>query len=195
MSRLRSPRCSTARRRAPIRAIASPSAPSSTRRGTFASRRFSSTARRCRCTRSKGAISTATATSNDITAARLSLHRAERRRRRRRFEETGTCETVNCSRRASFSQLNLRVSRAFPLWRHRAHRGDRRDLQPLQREESVHSAHRRSALSATGAPLARSCSRRRTPATSSSRSSGSDRSASAHVLDNAQCTMALATCS
>lgn len=33
------------------------------------------------------------------------------------FEEAGACETVNCSRRASFSQLNLRVSRSFPLWR------------------------------------------------------------------------------
>ena len=29
------------------------------------------------------------------------------------FEEAGPCETVNCSRRAPFSQLNLRVSRAF----------------------------------------------------------------------------------
>jgi len=33
------------------------------------------------------------------------------------FEESGVCETVNCSRRASFSQLNLRISRAFPLAR------------------------------------------------------------------------------
>jgi carboxypeptidase family protein/TonB-dependent receptor-like protein len=33
------------------------------------------------------------------------------------FEENGNCKTVNCSRRASFSQLNLRVSRLFPLWR------------------------------------------------------------------------------
>jgi hypothetical protein len=33
------------------------------------------------------------------------------------FEETGDCETVNCSRRAGFSQMNVRVSRAFPLWR------------------------------------------------------------------------------
>ena len=32
------------------------------------------------------------------------------------FEEGGPCETVNCSRRAPFSQLNLRVSRSFPLW-------------------------------------------------------------------------------
>jgi hypothetical protein len=32
------------------------------------------------------------------------------------FEEAGACETVNCSRRAPFSQLNLRVSREFPLW-------------------------------------------------------------------------------
>jgi hypothetical protein len=33
------------------------------------------------------------------------------------FEEGGTCATVNCSRRASFSQMNLRVSRAFPIAR------------------------------------------------------------------------------
>ncbi len=31
------------------------------------------------------------------------------------FEETGACETVNCSRRAPFSQLNLRVSKVFSL--------------------------------------------------------------------------------
>jgi hypothetical protein len=31
------------------------------------------------------------------------------------FETDGDCATVNCSRRAGFSQLNLRVSRAFPL--------------------------------------------------------------------------------
>lgn len=31
------------------------------------------------------------------------------------FEEAGACETVNCSRRAPFRQLNLRISRAFPL--------------------------------------------------------------------------------
>ena len=33
------------------------------------------------------------------------------------FEEAGACEAVNCSRRAPFSQVNLRVSRSFPLWR------------------------------------------------------------------------------
>jgi len=32
------------------------------------------------------------------------------------FEEMGACETVNCSRRAPFSQLNLRISRGFALW-------------------------------------------------------------------------------
>jgi hypothetical protein len=32
------------------------------------------------------------------------------------YEEMGRCETVNCSRRASFSQLNLRVSRSFAVW-------------------------------------------------------------------------------
>ena len=31
------------------------------------------------------------------------------------FEEDGPCETVNCSRRAPFSQLNLRVSRAVRI--------------------------------------------------------------------------------
>jgi hypothetical protein len=31
------------------------------------------------------------------------------------YVEDGPCETVNCSRRAGFSQLNLRISRAFPL--------------------------------------------------------------------------------
>ena len=33
------------------------------------------------------------------------------------FVEDGTCETVNCSRRAGFSQFNLRISRTFPLAR------------------------------------------------------------------------------
>ena len=31
-------------------------------------------------------------------------------------EENGACETVNCSRQATFSQLNLRVSKGFRLW-------------------------------------------------------------------------------
>jgi carboxypeptidase family protein/TonB-dependent receptor-like protein len=35
------------------------------------------------------------------------------------FEEGGACTTVVCSRRAGFSQLNLRVSRVFPLRRFR----------------------------------------------------------------------------
>jgi hypothetical protein len=30
-----------------------------------------------------------------------------------KFEQTGSCDTVNCSRRAPYSQLNLRVSRGF----------------------------------------------------------------------------------
>jgi outer membrane receptor protein involved in Fe transport len=33
------------------------------------------------------------------------------------FVEDGPCETVNCSRRAPFSQLNVRISRTFPFWR------------------------------------------------------------------------------
>ena len=31
------------------------------------------------------------------------------------FDESGPCETVNCSRRAGYSQVNLRVSRGFSL--------------------------------------------------------------------------------
>ena len=31
------------------------------------------------------------------------------------FKASGPCDTVNCSRRAAFSQLNLRVSRSFAL--------------------------------------------------------------------------------
>jgi hypothetical protein len=31
------------------------------------------------------------------------------------FEAAGTCTTVNCSRRAPFSQVNLRISRSFRL--------------------------------------------------------------------------------
>jgi hypothetical protein len=34
------------------------------------------------------------------------------------FEEAGTCETVNCSRRAPFSQVNLRLSRSFTIVGH-----------------------------------------------------------------------------
>jgi hypothetical protein len=33
-----------------------------------------------------------------------------------RFEETGDCRTVNCGRRAPFSQLNLRISKGFRLF-------------------------------------------------------------------------------
>jgi hypothetical protein len=35
-----------------------------------------------------------------------------------KFKEIGACETINCGRGASFSQLNLRVSRAFRLVGH-----------------------------------------------------------------------------
>jgi hypothetical protein len=31
------------------------------------------------------------------------------------FEDVGPCENVNCSRRAPFSQLNLRLSKSFPI--------------------------------------------------------------------------------
>ena len=32
------------------------------------------------------------------------------------FEENGACENVNCSRRAPYSQLNLRLSKSFRIW-------------------------------------------------------------------------------
>src|SRR4029453_3523760 len=35
-----------------------------------------------------------------------------------RYVDAGTCKTVNCSRRAPFSQVDLRVSRSFKLFGH-----------------------------------------------------------------------------
>jgi hypothetical protein len=32
------------------------------------------------------------------------------------FEDVGPCESVNCSRRAPFSQMNIRVSKAFRIY-------------------------------------------------------------------------------
>jgi hypothetical protein len=69
------------------------------------------------------------------------------------FESTGTCETVNCSRRAPFSQLNMRVSRSFRMV------GDAR-IEAIAEVFNLFNAKnpfiplttRR--LSATGAPLA-----------------------------------------
>ena len=69
------------------------------------------------------------------------------------FEEDGACETVNCSRRAAFSQLNLRVSKAFPL------RGDAR-VEALAEVFNLFNAKNPSIplttqrLSPAGAPLA-----------------------------------------
>ena len=54
---------------------------------------------------------------NDITARAYQLHRAERRRDGD-VRGVGACETVNCSRRAPFSQLNLRLSKSIRAARH-----------------------------------------------------------------------------
>jgi outer membrane receptor protein involved in Fe transport len=69
------------------------------------------------------------------------------------FEETGACETVNCSRRAPFSQLNVRFSKGFAL-------GARFRLEAIgevfnllnAKNPATNLTTRR--LSATGAPLA-----------------------------------------
>jgi hypothetical protein len=69
------------------------------------------------------------------------------------FAEMGPCETVNCSRRAPFSQLNLRVSRPFPLW-------GRARVEAIAEVFNVFNARNPSLplqtqrLSAAGAPLA-----------------------------------------
>lgn len=70
-----------------------------------------------------------------------------------RVEEAGACETVNCSRRAAFSQLNLRISRSFAL-------GGRVRLEAIGEVFNLFNATNpfiplmTQRLSATGAPLA-----------------------------------------
>jgi hypothetical protein len=69
------------------------------------------------------------------------------------FEEAGTCETVNCSRRAPFSQLNLRVSRGFRI-------GNIADLEAIAEVFNLFNAKNpfvpisTTRLSSAGAPLA-----------------------------------------
>jgi hypothetical protein len=65
------------------------------------------------------------------------------------FKQVGTCDTVNCSRRTPYSQLNLRISRAFRAGGSARSRRARW-FQPVQREEpaipSVNEAPRRRPL-------------------------------------------------
>jgi len=69
-----------------------------------------------------------------------------------RIEEIGACETVNCSRRAGFSQVNLRVSRAFPFGAVRLEAiGELFNLFDAKNPFIPLTTQR---LSATGAPLA-----------------------------------------
>ncbi len=127
---------SVAHRRAPSRDA---QRASSRRRSDSACRRSSSIARRCRCTRAKA--STSTATARPTTSRRWPIATPGWTENGvATFEEDGPCETVNCSRRAPFSQLNLRVSRAFRLGAAARDRGDRRGVQPVQRQEPVPAA-------------------------------------------------------
>ena len=106
--------------------------------------------------------------------AGLSLHRARRRRHARRSRKMGPCETVNCSRRAPFSQLNLRVSRVVPPARRARDRSDRRGVQPVQRRRTRRIPLTTQRLSTPPAcRRRRSCSRPPSPATSSSPNSAS----------------------
>jgi hypothetical protein len=69
------------------------------------------------------------------------------------FEETGACESVNCSRRAGFSQLNVRFSKSFNL-------GSRMRLEAIGEVFNLFNAKNPAwalttrRLSATGASLA-----------------------------------------
>jgi hypothetical protein len=67
------------------------------------------------------------------------------------FEETGPCETINCSRGAAQSQLNLRVSKGFPI-------GGRLRLEAIGEVFNLFNAKNPAAFTgrqfaATGAPL------------------------------------------
>ena len=96
---------------APTRGIASRRA-TSTRRRASASRRSSSTSRRAARRRSR-ARSTPTATHRqDRTVLPPHGLNADGSAT---FKENGPCDTVNCSWRAPFSQLNLRISRPFRI--------------------------------------------------------------------------------
>ena len=72
----------------------------------------------------------------------------------RTFEENGACETVNCSRGAAFSQLNLRVSKGFRAVRHAPgwRRSPRSSTCSTRRTRRCRSPP--SASYAAGAPLA-----------------------------------------
>ena len=93
------------------------------------------------------------------------------------FEEVGPCENVNCSRRAPFSQLNLRVSQSIRL------RGSAR-IEAIAEVFNLFNAKNPALpitsqrVSAAGVRRRASCSRSRTPATSSSPSSASGSSGS-----------------
>ena len=102
-------------------------------RWASASRRSSSSGRRCRSTSAKASTSTVDGELNDPPSARV---RVRRLRQRATPKDIGACETVNCGRGAQFTQLNLRVSRRRSgLGCGDAARSDRRDLQPVQRDQ------------------------------------------------------------
>ena len=111
---IRSRRSTTGRPPAPTRATACRSAPSSRRRGASRSRRSSSIARRLPTLTFEGIDINDDGNVNDITA-RAYQYTGLNDDGTATFKEIGACENVNCSRRAPFSQLNLRLSKSFRL--------------------------------------------------------------------------------
>jgi hypothetical protein len=69
------------------------------------------------------------------------------------FEETGPCETVNCSRRAPFSQMNVRFSKSFNVSGHVRLEAIGEVFNVLNAKNPAWNLTTRR-LSATGAPLA-----------------------------------------
>ena len=95
-------------------------------------------------------------------------------------KDIGPCETWNCGRGAWRTQMNLRLSYSFNLYRPVAYRSHRRDLQPVEREEPVdvrdQSARARGSCSRTS-----SRATSRTPSSASARSGSASRSRSRPV--------------
>jgi hypothetical protein len=89
------------------------------------------------------------------------------------YEQAGACETVNCSRRAPVSQLNVRISKAFSL-------PGAASIEAIAEVFNVFNASNPfiNLCCPTGSRIRPSCSLRRMPATSASPNSGSGRSVS-----------------
>ena len=142
---LRRSRGCTGRQAAPTRGTARRS-PASSRSRDSPSRRCSSSARGCRSRSSTGVDLNRDSVRNDIPERAYQFTDVGQAPK-----DIGACETWNCGRGAWRTQINLRVSRSFRLYRNCPDRGDRRDLQPASTRRTRRASSRASTW-APGAP-------------------------------------------